>query len=464
MDVPRLGGIQLKINDRKTRVTRVPALISAAVLLSTAVFSGVGVVDAQSTSNLYIPAGVTALTNPNAAVTAINIAKLEYPESSTAILASGASSNLFDPVLASPLASALKAPILLTQSDSQIGAVTLKGLDRLGIKSVILVGADAANMATLAKQLPSGVTVKASYGNATPSDTAAALAGALKAATKVTAFSSVFVVSDSLSSLSDAIAAAPQAAASKSPILVAPTTGNTNLPANEAGYAQSASTSYLIGAAAVVNIPGNSQLVPIVGADRSWTALNVDSKFVPGASHIYITNAAIDMADAVTMAPLVAENQGAVLYFYSPSAPTPNGTASFLATTTDTSAVQWMTVVGPTSSISATDYTTLETDLPGLGKGVQSISITAPAATPIDSIVKLSATATAANGSAVTTPLTWSVSGPMADHAVIESTGADSAALMANAPGLYTVNASVGGFTASQNLPVTAAVYSNSGS
>lgn len=431
------------------------AVFSVTLLLSGTTFLAVGPVYAAAEN---VSPGVTMYANPIPELTAISIAKSEYPQASTVILASASANQLFDSVLASPLSSALKAPILLTHSDGEIGAKTLRGLQQLGVKSVILVGNDAAHQATLKRQLPDGVTLQAAYGSANLNQTATALAHALLSAEKATAFSSVFVVSNALSNLSDAIAAAPAAAKNGAPILVAPPTAKASLPADELVYAETASISYLIGAVANASIPGKT--VTLSGSDRSWTATYIDNQFFSSPTHLYAIDAQVNLADSATIAPLIAQNNGALVYFYAPGRYIPDGTNSFLDSPADTNSIQWLSGVGPASAMAPTYYTTLETNLRGLGNGVATMTVTASPATPkADQVVRLASTATSAKGAPVTTPVTWSISSSNSRDAAVQSTGPDSATLISIAPGTYAVTASVDGFTSKKNLSVTSAVY-----
>lgn len=449
-----------------TRPWRGKLALAASTLLLSGAGLGLGVTASAAT---FLPPGVHVISGANRWTQAINTAAATFPGATTAILASGADQNAIDAVLASPLSSALSAPILLTQSASQIGATTVNGLKSLGINHVILVGALAANASTVTTQLPAGTTVAATYGDATPTDTAAALAGALATATKVKTFSNVFVVSDAAASLADAVSAAPSAAMLGAPILLAPSGTGASLPKDEASYVNSAGTVYLIGAATDADVSSTSpstKLVPIVGATRSLTLYDIDQKFEPTAFNVYVANGENNhLVMSLTAAPLIAENHGALLYMYDANRPTPTGTVDFLASTSSTAIVQSLTFLGPPSSVPTIDYTQLESSFPALGTGVKTATFTPSTKTPtVDTIIGISATVTSVAGNAVTSPVTWAVTGSNSNDAVIESTGADSANFVAVAPGTYTITASVDNATETTTLTVAAASSSSSSS
>lgn len=455
----------MKIDRIRPWRSKVALAASTVLLAGTGIAAGVGTASAATTP--FLPPGVNLIAGANRWTQAINVAKATFPGATTAILASGANQNELDAVLAAPLATALKAPILLTQSASTVGSTTVSGLKSLGIQNVILVGAAAANATAITSQLPSGTTVNATYGDATPTDTAAALARALAAATKVHAFSNVFVVSDAPSSLADAVSAAPAAAMLGAPLLLAPSTAGASLPAGEAAYVDSAGTVYLIGAATSANVSSTSastKLVPIVGATRSFTLTDIDQQFAPNAVNVFVANGENNhLAMSLTAAPLVAEQKGALLYMYDANRATPQGTASFLANTSGTIAVQSLTFLGPPSAVPTIDYTQLESSFAHLGSGVATATFTPSTKTPaVDTIIGVSATVTSVAGAPVTTPITWSVTGSNSSDGVIESTGADSANFVAIAPGTYTISAAVDNATETTTITVAAASSSSS--
>jgi len=421
-----------------------------------------GAVEAASPSFTTLPAGAFMLAGANRWAIAASAAKAAYPNATTAILASGANANEMDALLASPLATELKAPILLTENASTIGSTTLSALTSMKIQSVILVGATAASEAAIKSSLPQGISVIDAYGNTNPTDTAASVAGALAKAEGVTTFPSVFVVSNASQNLADLVSAAPQAAMTGSPIFLVSPSATSALPANEAADVNSAGTIYAIGAATIFNFTDTSattKLVPLTGSSRSQTLLNIDNTFVPNATSVFIANGQNShLVDSLAIAPLVAEQKGALLFMYNSNRATPSGTEAFLTNTQAAGQVTTMTLVGGPSAVPTIDYTLLETDFPSLGDAVHTFTLTPSTNAPTtDSVIGITASVMSDAAKPITTPITWSITGSNSQDAVIESTGADSASLIAVAAGTYTVSATVDGATTVLTLDISAA-------
>ncbi len=295
---------------RRVGSHRMRGLGWVALIGASSLWAFAGVAQAQSAPSFTtLPPGAFMLAGSNRYQIAVNAAKAAYPKATTAILASGATSNEMDALLASPLATALKAPILLTQNASTIGKTTAQALTSMHISSVVLVGAVAAQASSLKSGLPSGTTVSAVYGSADPSNTALSVAGALAKAESVKTFKSVFVVSSAPQNLADLVSAAPAAAMTGSPIFVAKPSSKSSIPANEAPYVDSAGTIYAVGAASAVNFANTSattKLVPLTGATRSDTLLAIDNAFVPQATSVFIANGGNNhLADSLAVAPLI---------------------------------------------------------------------------------------------------------------------------------------------------------------
>ncbi len=412
---------------------------------------------AEAATYAQLPPGASLLAGTNRYQVALSVAKAAYPTASTAILASGA--NQADPLLASPLASQLKAPILLTKSASQIGSTTLSGLAGMKkLSSVILVGATAADASAIKAQLPQGTTVSAVYGNTDPTATAASVAGALKKIEGVKNFSSVFAVSDAPNNLVDMVSAAPYAAMTGSPIMLVPPSATASLASSEAPYVNNAGSVYIVGAAtafAFANTSTSTQLVPLSGKTRSQTMLTLENKFVPSATSVFVADGLNNhLVDALTVAPLIAMEKGALVYMYGPNQPVPTGTQAFLSNTTETGSVNTLTFVGGPTSIPTIDYSMFEQDFSALGTAVKTMTMSSSPTSPTaDSIVTLTISATSVAGNSITSPVTWSVTGSGSSSSVIESTGSDTAAFVAVSSGSYTISASVDGTT--KTFPLT---------
>ncbi len=445
---------------RRVGSHRMRGLGWVALIGASGLWAFAGVAQAQSAPSFTtLPPGAFMLAGSNRYQIAVNAAKAAYPKATTAILASGATSNEMDALLASPLATALKAPILLTQNASTIGKTTAQALTSMHISSVVLVGAVAAQASSLKSGLPSGTTVSAVYGSADPSNTALSVAGALAKAESVKTFKSVFVVSSAPQNLADLVSAAPAAAMTGSPIFVAKPSSKSSIPANEAPYVDSAGTIYAVGAASAVNFANTSattKLVPLTGATRSDTLLAIDNAFVPQATSVFIANGGNNhLADSLAVAPLIAEQDGALLFMYDANRPTPSGTQTFLSNTAAASLVTTMTLVGGPTAVPTIDYTMLETDFPALGDAVNTFTLTPATKTPtVDSVIGVTAKVVSDAQKPITTPVSWSITGSNSSNAVIESTGADSASLVAVTPGTYVVSATVDGATQTLSLNI----------
>lgn len=298
--------------------------------------------------------------------TAIQIAQQEYPNgpsSGTVIIASGDNANLIDSVTVAPLAKALGAPILLSQSATQLSSETASYLTSNHITKVILVGA-AANP-TLQAQLPAGVSVQQISG-ADRYATAAAIAQALEKAENVTSFSTVFVASGDDQNMSDALAAAPFAANMNAPVLLA-APNSSSLPSSEAGFitGSSSQTEYVVGAAVGYGLAAGGDTQKTVGSgsnDNYQNAVAIAQQFAPsnGYSIIDVANdsstdvvnanglVSFHLVDAITGGPLAAK-QGAPIIFTNGST-VPSSVQSFLSSSAAKSATT-VNVFGGSASI-----------------------------------------------------------------------------------------------------------------
>ncbi|CAB1129466.1 exported protein of unknown function [Candidatus Hydrogenisulfobacillus filiaventi] len=269
----------------------------------------------------------TRLAGSTRAGTALAIAKEQYPTgASTVILASGADQNLFDPLVAGPLAYALKAPILLTNTATALNPTTATGLQELGAKTVILVGAD--NNATLQHVLTSQGYTVTGYGSSDQYATATAVAQALLKATGQSSFSTVFITSGNPANVVDALSGGSPAAMMKAPILLAPSAvnGQTALPASEAALAAQATTAYQLGAmafATVTNLPTGANVVDLGEQDRFGTSWAVNFHFFPSPTEVFVANGAqAHIVDALAATPYAAAMEAPVLLVNDGAVPT----------------------------------------------------------------------------------------------------------------------------------------------
>ncbi|MDA8205153.1 MAG: cell wall-binding repeat-containing protein, partial [Thermaerobacter sp.] len=406
-----------RIRDTVLSMTGAAALIGVMAMPASTVF-------AQTTPTVQTIAGA------NRMETAIAVAQQEYPSgpsSHTAIIASGANANLVDSVTAAPLAKALGAPILLSESTSILSTATANYLSSNGITTVYLVGA-AAN-STLQAALPKTVTSVKELTGANRYATATAIAQALLTATGQTSFSTVFVASGQNSDLSDALAAAPFAANQVAPILFA-APNSTSLPSPESGLVtnQSSQTMYVVGAATGYGLQ-TSDTSHNVGSSSNSTFANaaaIAQQFAPSSGFTTVdvgndsqtetvdANGTISyhLVDAITGAPLAAMQHAAIV-FTNGATITPStesflkgsdghgianvnlfgGTASIPTSTGDQAAqyvVQGVPTVPTLSSINLS------------GQSFGSGSETAPAVASTSTPLTLSATLTSNSNSALT--------------------------------------------------------------
>ncbi|MCL6564521.1 MAG: cell wall-binding repeat-containing protein, partial [Firmicutes bacterium] len=262
------------------------------------------------------------------AATAAAVAEALYPQgvpTHQALLASGASANLLDALVAGPLAAAWHVPILLTNSTTALNPSTLAGLQQLGVTQVVLVGAD--NSPTLAAACrQAGLTVAGALGDADPQDTAASVAQALAQATHGLA-STVWVTSAAPANLVDALAGGAAAASTLSPILLVPPpdNGETALPDDEARWAQAARTAFQLGVVApaqVQGLPPSTQVVPLAGQDRFGTAARIAAQAFPRPAGLLVADGLPHhLSDAVTAAPLAAAWGAPIVLVNSDSVP-----------------------------------------------------------------------------------------------------------------------------------------------
>ncbi|MCL6562463.1 MAG: cell wall-binding repeat-containing protein [Firmicutes bacterium] len=252
------------------------------------------------------------IAGPDRAATAAAIAQRAFPQGvATVVVASGADANLFDPLVAGPLAAALHAPILLTDTATALNPATAQALEALGAQTAVLVGADA-NPALAAAVQAAGVGQVQQVGGADPYQTAAAVAQRLGQVTGQQTFSSVFITSGATANVVDALSGGAPAAMFPAPILLAPPAqnGQTALPPSEAPYAQGAETAYQLGAMAfaqVTNLPANTQVVDLGGPDRFATSQLIDETFYPRPPAVFVANGAqAHIVDALAATPYAA--------------------------------------------------------------------------------------------------------------------------------------------------------------
>lgn len=430
-----------RIRNSVLSISAAGALLAVVALPASSVF-------AQTT-----PA-VQTISGANRMETAIAIANQEYPggpSSHTVIIASGANANLVDSVTAAPLAKALGAPILLSDSPSILTNVVKAYLATNNITTVYLVGADAN--AALKAKLPSTVTNVQELSGANRYDTAAAIAQELLKVTGQTSFSTVFVASGEDPNLSDALAAAPFAANATAPILFAAPSSAT-LPGNEASFVtnQTSQTMYVVGAAVGYGLQ-SSDTTKDVGSATGTTFANavaVAQQFAPSSgytavdlandSQTEVVNAnglvSYHLVDAITGGPLAAMNHAAILFANGPTI-TPS-TEAFLEGS-DAHGISTVNIFGGTSSIpTSTGNEVAQYVVQGVptvptlsaitlsGQAFGSGTETAPAVANSTTPLSLSATLSSSTNTGLTgVDLTLTLTGSTQNAPIVTSGGTD---------------------------------------
>ncbi len=256
----------------------------------------------MSVALVAAPAGVKETQiQGSAPVVASRLATLAYPQGAKAvIITSGELGHLADAVTAAPLAALIKAPVLLTTSDTQLGAATGASLKALAPRRVILVG--AVDNPTVRSQLPSAATV-VGYRGTSRYQTAGKVAQAIVGAGG--RFGHLYFASGNNANLTDALTVDAIAAAQRAPILLLPPGGR--IPAIYRPLIGRARTIVVVGAAVKYHAHLPHPL-NMAGIDRYTTAAEVNQRFFPHPSGVVVTNAAF-LLDALVASPWAGMHQ-----------------------------------------------------------------------------------------------------------------------------------------------------------
>ena len=202
--------------------------------------------------------------------TAVEISKASYKTADTVVLAFGL--NYADALAGVPLASALKAPILLTAKDA-LGSETLAEIKRLGAKKIVILGGEGAVgkavETTLSQNGFSADSIQRIAG-ATRFETAAKIAAELEKITGKAPTEAFVVYCDSFA---DALSASTAAAVKNAPILYC---------------AKNLKKAYIIGGTGVISdasaklvdaAAGGKKTERLFGSNRYKTCVAVNDKF-----------------------------------------------------------------------------------------------------------------------------------------------------------------------------------------
>lgn len=267
-------------------------------------FTASFLVDIVSKPSLDVLAGIHRFS------TATAVSQASYSTSETAILVQAF--NFPDALSAGPLAYALKAPILLTGTES-LNMDTEEELRRLGVKKVIILGGAAAVSVQVENILRKDYQVERIAG-ATRFGTAVETARYLKPFGR----NENTVVLASGFSYADALSMGSYASRNALPILL---TGEDALTDETLEYLRMENVKHVIvvGGTSVIDeeLVKDLQLrglsvERVSGVDRFSTSVAIGETFFGGSKETVVVNG-MDYADALTAAPFAAERNASIL-------------------------------------------------------------------------------------------------------------------------------------------------------
>lgn len=256
----------------------------------------------------YFAAGTvpTRLAGTTAAQTAVAIAD-QTGWTGTAILASSASYGMVDALTAGPLASYLKAPILLTGAGATLDADTKAELTKLNVKTVYVTSGTAVISQAVLDQISAmGITV-------VPLGGIDRAATSVNIAKKMTGVTKVAVANG----LQDALSIAAIASASNEPILL---TDKDAVPASVSAYLAANSTitaTDVIGGTGIISDAVKATL-PSPTRHAGNTAYDTNNQVIQDFSssldfnNVYVANGVTGI-DALAGAPLAAQTKSAIV-------------------------------------------------------------------------------------------------------------------------------------------------------
>ena len=248
----------------------------------------------------------TRLAGGTAAQTAVAIAD-QTGWTGTAILASSASYGMVDALTAGPLATYLKAPILLTGAGSTLDADTKAELTKLAVKTVYVTSGTAVISQGVLDQLSGmGITV-------VPLGGVDRAATSVNIAKKMTGVTKVAVANG----LQDALSIAAIASAANEPILL---TDKNAVPASVSAYLAAnpgITASDVIGGTGIISdavkaaLPGATRHAGTSAYDTNNQVIQ-DFNSALTYSNVYVANGVTGI-DALAGAPLAAQTKSAIV-------------------------------------------------------------------------------------------------------------------------------------------------------
>ena len=228
--------------------------------------------------------------------TSVAIGQQAFPDSTTAVLVSGAEEGMVDGLVAGPLGYHLEAPVLLTRSD-QLSLATAGDLSDRGVTDVIVVGGPLAVSENVVNRLTDmGISVERVAGD-DRYGTAAAVASELGGSGEVAVSSGVE------GNLVDALAVSGAAATTGTPVLLVQ---QDHVPQVTAAALENYSSSLAIGGPLAIS-DGVVEKLPdperVAGEDRWTTATAIADHYVEeglsAASVAVSSGADLNIVDAL---------------------------------------------------------------------------------------------------------------------------------------------------------------------
>ncbi|KJR47063.1 N-acetylmuramoyl-L-alanine amidase [Desulfosporosinus sp. I2] len=246
------------------------------------------------------------LSGTTAAQTAVAIAD-QTGWTGTAILASSASYGMVDALTAGPLASYLKAPILLTGATSTLDADTKAELTKLNVKTVYVTSGTAVIKQSVLDELKGMNITVVPLGGKDRAETSVNIAAKMPAATKV-------VIANGLQ---DALSIAAIASAANAPILL---TDKDKLPDSVAGFLAAnpgITSSDVIGGTGVISDAVKAKL-PGATRHAGMSAYDTNNQVIQDFAsslkfdNVFVANGVTGI-DALAGAPLAALSNSAIV-------------------------------------------------------------------------------------------------------------------------------------------------------